>query len=742
MKRFIVAAAVAMMGTTAYADDMFVGVSPRVDAAQGPDGGSLNAPFEFTRLNNDIMLMSPGETVDLPALNGEPLVAELDRITTYESGMRAWVGRIEGAGIDQRVLVTELNGLSFGRIQTEDGVWNIIPSFSGGGHEIFQHPENAIREGWGQDGISLPDADTLIEMAAQGAPQDGDVDSPDIAVGSLGTVDLVIFYSESFSDLWGIASGGRMQYLVALLDQAMVDSDTGVRARIAGTFPVTVDETASNSDSLSDLQDGAGDGVAGADQDFSSYLAMRNAVGADIAILLRRHFSSSRSGSSCGVGYVLTDGSGNLFPGFENFGLNVTSDWINGDDTDLGDGYSFCSDFTLAHETGHNMGNAHNTEDAGTGGLFDYSNGHREDCYITTIMAYDSSGDVSCGGINDAPGPGNEEEVPYFSNPDLSVCAGRSCGIPEAEAQSVVGGPADTTTPTDVARSIRVEGANVVDFRSEVRALRSALLPVSRSVETGTPATAFVSVINPASSGVTATGCGLRLPGATTDQFTFRPWDGSSFTAAAGTEVSIPAGDTQDFVIAVTSDDAFADDVTSVVPSDNDETELFIEAYCDNLRSAEYTNGLNSLLFTASVSPVPDIIALAGTLPAAPGYVEVPTTGNMVGVFSVAISNVGAGGFVTATTDTGSNSDMAIDEIEICETDPGTGACTSPRAATASVTVLEDGTASFGVFVRGDGDVIENTPAENRVFVRFSVGGIVRGATSVAVCTDGAGGAC
>ena len=35
-----------------------------------------------------------------------------------------------------------------------------------------------------------------------------------------GTVDIAVFYTQSMVDLWGLALGGRIQFLVALLDQA------------------------------------------------------------------------------------------------------------------------------------------------------------------------------------------------------------------------------------------------------------------------------------------------------------------------------------------------------------------------------------------------------------------------------------------------------------------------------------------------------------------------------------------
>jgi hypothetical protein len=262
-------------------------------------------------------------------------------------------------------------------------------------------------------------------------------------------------------------------------------------------------------------------------------------------------------------------------------------------------------------------------------------------------------------------------------------------------------------------------------------------LPITRSVQNGTAATAFATIINPAATQSEATGCGLRLAGATGGQFSFQTTDGQNqLTGTQNTPVNIAAGAAQNFVFSVTSATDFSDNhQTNPLGrvSVNNETHLFIEAFCTNRRSAEYTLGLNSLIFSSSPTAVPDIVALATS--GDPGRVNVPTTGNMVGVFAVAISNVGAAGTIDVSADTGGRT-LAIQNIEVCPTDPNTGACTAARAATTQVNVGANGTATFGVFVRGNGSAIANDPARNRVFVRFDEGGTARGATSVAVRTQ------
>lgn len=118
-----------------------------------------------------------------------------------------------------------------------------------------------------------------------------------------------------------------------------------------------------------------------------------------------------------------------------------------------------------------------------------------------------------------------------------------------------------------------------------------------------------------------------------------------------------------------------------------------------------------------------------------PGVMDMPAGGNRVGVFSVAVSNVGVAGEVTVSADTRSRG-LEIEEIGICRTDPASGACTSPRQTSQTLTLGADETATFGFFVRGTGAAIANDPANNRVFVRFSVDGDPVSATSTAVRTE------
>lgn len=714
MQKLVIAAIFAVTATTSVAaDDMFEGVS-EIAASEG------RGEIRFSNLNPDIMHMDVGDRVTLNFAGGYE--AELDRLDVQELGANVWVGRIADHTIHNRVLITQTNGFTFGQVRAPDGLYYIYPS-SNGTHEILRIPDDAEFVEYRED-YMVPDLDTLQQLAASNSPPEG-IDAPQAIPADVNDIiDVAVFYTDSFVARWGLASGGRVQYLVAFLDQALIDSGTNMRARLVHSdqFSITT-ETAGQSQTLINLtgSDLTGQGRP-VTQDLSAIRTARDTYGADLAAILMR---SQTGQSSCGVAWLNGGSSDTIGDSSKLAGYSVNADWIRDTDTPSGS-FTLCADRTFAHEIGHNMGMAHNVEDSsGVGsGVRAYAHGHRVDGSFRTIMAYDSGA--------------SETAVNYFSNPSITLCpGGAACGI--AAASPVESGGIDapsTSDPADVARAAREEGRNVTGFNAVAPRVVSSVLPVTRSVQTGTTATAFATVINPAPTGSTATGCGLRLAGATSSQFSYQTTTAANaLTGTANTTIDIPAGGIQNFVFSVTSASAFSDNVNTpgFYPSVNNETDLFIEAFCGNRRSAEYTLGLNSLTFRASDTAPVDIVALAAS--GDPGRVNVPTTGTFVGAFAVAISNVGVAGSVTITGDTGSTT-LPIAAIEICRTDPGTGACTDARETSKTYSFTANETATFGIFVRGNGSTIANDPARNRVFVRFASGGDPVGATSVAVRTQ------
>ena len=142
--------------------------------------------------------------------------------------------------------------------------------------------------------------------------------------------------------------------------------------------------------------------------------------------------------------------------------------------------------------------------------------------------------------------------------------------------------------------------------------------------------------------------------------------------------------------------------------------------------------GINTLLLSASSTPVADIVALAATV-SKDGIVTIPGNSG-TGAFAVAAMNVGAGSAITASANFGGASLPAA--AFICQTNPGTGQCLDVPGAQVSVQIAAGQAPTFSIFVQGSG-VIPFDAAANRVFVEFrDAGDVVRGKTSVAVRTQ------
>ncbi len=290
-----------------------------------------------------------------------------------------------------------------------------------------------------------------------------------------------------------------------------------------------------------------------------------------------------------------------------------------------------------------------------------------------------------------------------------------SDGIAEGDESAIL------TLSPNPAYVIGAPGSAVV-FISDagVTTLVSAVLPASRSVQVGTAATAFASMINVGAT--TATGCSLAPITSLPATFTFQTTDPATnqITGTPDTPVNISAGGTQSFVFALTP--------TAPIAS----TDVQLSFDCTNSDPAPITPGLNTLLLSAATTPIPDIVALAATL-ANDGIVNIPGAAG-TGVFAVATVNVGASSTITVSADTGSAS-LPVSPF-VCQTDPATAACLAPPGSSVTTQIDANATPTFGVFVTGSG-VVPFNPAVNRVFVRFTdAGGVIRGATSVAVRTQ------
>ena len=271
----------------------------------------------------------------------------------------------------------------------------------------------------------------------------------------------------------------------------------------------------------------------------------------------------------------------------------------------------------------------------------------------------------------------------------------------------------------------------------------AAVLPSSRAVQVGTPATAFATIINAGST--TATGC--RIAPATTipATFSYQTTDPATnqLTGTANTPVDIPAGGSQSFVFGVT-------------PTSSTDQELQLNFVCNNRPSAPVVVGVNTLEFFACVDRTSDVIAVVAT-PTQDGTIVVPSNGQMA-AFSVAATNIGAsesdspcGGLplvggepfrITRYSAVAESS--APVTLSVCQTN-ASGQCVGPGSG---VHLPTGAVRTFSVFVTANA-AIPFDPATARVRVSFRENQTVtsifqppkhvsldRGSTSVAVRTQ------
>jgi hypothetical protein len=252
--------------------------------------------------------------------------------------------------------------------------------------------------------------------------------------------------------------------------------------------------------------------------------------------------------------------------------------------------------------------------------------------------------------------------------------------------------------------------------------LAAAVLPGSRAVQVGQAATAFATIL--ATGPGTAAGCAIAPTNAPPGTaFSYQQTNAANVPIGTpNTPANIPGGGSQSFVFSLTPNQPFA------------ATELHFAFDCTNTAPAADAPGVNTFLLTSSSGPTPDIVALAAA-PGGQGIVTIPGTQG-TGFFAVATVNVGSGGLITATADTGSA--ILPVALSLCQTNPVNGVCINPSAPAPSVTaqINPNETPTFAIFAQGGGTIPFN-PGVNRINVRFMTqGGGTVGSTSVALRTQ------
>lgn len=249
-------------------------------------------------------------------------------------------------------------------------------------------------------------------------------------------------------------------------------------------------------------------------------------------------------------------------------------------------------------------------------------------------------------------------------------------------------------------------------------AAHASVLPGSRSVQLGTSATIFATMINSGSSALG--GCQIALPvtapaGLTLSYQTTDPRT-NALTGTANAPATIAAGGLQSFVVSFSGSSSF------------DAPGLPLDFDCAGAAPATVITGVDTVDLAMSSTPIADIIALAAT-PTNNGIVQLQQ--GSVGAFAVASTNLGVTAPIAVSADTGGAA-LPV-SATICQSNPANGQCLAAPAASVSLTYAGGAAPTFSIFITATG-AIPFDPANSRIFVRFKdSAGELHGSTSVAI---------
>lgn len=319
-------------------------------------------------------------------LFGEQVVVVRDRVVDNVGGNAVWVGHIKSKPGSSIVLSKRSKGFS-GTIHYNGKLFEIEMDKKSASDAVLSEineeelPPDIHKQ--------VPDADFLPDEA---------LPANAVAAAASNIVDLMVVYTPSSCNKYGRDVGGGCANLeskivsaVAAANTAYNNSQVNMQLNLVRMQEISYSERGIEN-SLNDLT-GTNDGQ------MDNVHTLRNTYGADQVALI------SEDSNACGVAWQMSKESA----GFAAYAFSVVfSDCLAGQ--------------TLAHELGHNQGDAHDPDNAGGQGAFPYSFGHRI-CGtggFRTIMSY------SCLGAN---------RIDFFSNPNLSF-NGQPIGIADQRDNS------------------------------------------------------------------------------------------------------------------------------------------------------------------------------------------------------------------------------------------------------------------------------------------------------------------
>ncbi len=383
------------------ARSLFEPVPISFSAPEGIQG--LDRPV-IVSLNLDVILNARAGDKVLGVLDDDSTVVLTLTKKRKEGGRLVWNATVDASTGKGKAFFFVKKGTLYGYIKVNGKKYEIAP-FGGTGYYAIQN----------KDHLNTPRF--LGDTLSPSIPSNG-YDSPRIAyspASSSGTttIDLMMLYTSELAATYkGNQLDTRLDYLVEVANQAYIDSQINLRLRVVKKMEVNYNNDNDIDTALHDLTNARGV--------FASVPQLRNKYGADLVTLVRKYKKTKKY---CGLAWLLRNQNPSASQGY---GYSVVED---GSDSGW-----YCADHTLAHELGHNMGCAHDSDHANSHGIFSYSYGYDKPNKFATIMSYD------------------HPHIEYFSNPAIKY-NGDAIGDPNN---------------ADNARTIRETKDVVAAYRAEV----------------------------------------------------------------------------------------------------------------------------------------------------------------------------------------------------------------------------------------------------------------------------------
>lgn len=406
-----------------------------------------------------------GAEIALPLPNGQTEVAIVTHRELDQDGFVQIQGisRMDGSGSPTVITVgtdavfgTVLSNGNEYQIITKQGKTQLVDP-SAAGWSRLRGPDQADASGGPQGSAESLTAAGLTKLVAAATPT---VPVP-LTAGKIDTtITLFMTYSNTYVTLWGTEAVARtrLSNLVQVANSAYSNSGTGIAFKIVGWAKVAqADTTPQVALPAIKADSGAFKGVA----------ALKRAAGGAITVFFAPFNAATSTTSTCGLAYVTGGGAG----GMSLFNAQAAGSVFASLNDGQYNGY-YCEVLSLAHELGHNLGNAHDKANSSFPGVFSYSYGKGTSGQFGTIMSYISprvalfsSPQLSCTASKQACGSDTENVVATMLQTKAIVAALGNSGKPSAstDGSTVVAGWLLNAngTPFAMAATVKASDASI-----------------------------------------------------------------------------------------------------------------------------------------------------------------------------------------------------------------------------------------------------------------------------------------